>query len=102
MEVTVSGKRVRLRDRLPARECWPLIQAVRKAQQGQETTFDEGVQAIMPMVESWDFDGDPHDGKAYEWLDLLTEFIPLGQLVGSEIVNRLAASKNSIKPPTSR
>lgn len=42
-------------------------------------TFDEAVELVSGLVESWEFDGDPHERETYEGYDaarLMNEFWP--------------------------
>lgn len=78
MEIDVRGKKVVLRDRIPAREGWPLRDLVLRGAQGERLSFDEEAQALSYMVESWEFDGDPREAESYAGLDL-AEFLTLAR-----------------------
>lgn len=94
-EITVNGRRVVLRERLPARECWPLIETLRVSQrEGREMTYDEEVRAMATLIESWEFEGDPHDPSAYEALDLFEEYLPLSGAIGANLIERMTGAKN--------
>ena len=96
MELTINGKRVVLRDRLPARLGWDVI--VTKAgvlqKAWNEIDFDDLAALLSVAVESWEFDGDPSAAGSYASLDLLTEFVPLVSRLGEWLNSRFGASKN--------
>ena len=102
MQIEINGKKVVLRDRLPAQECWPVLASLRRGLAGQEPSFDEEAQVLAFVVEEWEFEGDPHDPTSYATLDLLSEFLPLDNAIGRYLAQKLGVAKNSPEPPTSR
>ena len=94
MEIDVRGTKVVLRDRLPAREAWPLRQLMVRAQKGETLTFDEEAGALAQCVESWEFEGDPHDVESYAQMDL-ADFAVLDNRVAEYLRAKFTAgSKN--------
>mgnify|MGYP000843921984 CR=1 FL=1 len=93
MEVTVSGKTVWLRDRIPAREGWPLRQLLARAATGERLSFEEDAQALAYVVESWEFEGDPSDPAVYGDLDM-GDFIAIENAVGQHALRLFRISKN--------
>jgi hypothetical protein len=84
MEITVNGKRVILRDRLSAREGWPLRALMAKAAREGDLSFEEEAQALSAVIESWDFPGDPHDVESYAELDM-PDFLAIDIEVGKQL-----------------
>lgn len=94
MDTKVNGKKVVLRERMPAKECYDLLAIIRKASDTGDITYDEQVKVFTTIVESWEFDGDPNDPDAYAEIDLLTEFVALDSAVGEYLRDRWLGSKN--------
>ncbi len=94
MEVEINDKKVVLREKLPAKECYDLLAIIRKAADTSDISYDDQVKVFTTVVESWEFDGDPKDPGAYAELDLLTEFVALDSAVGEHLRDRWLGSKN--------
>lgn len=96
MDITINGKRVTLRDKIPARIGWEKV--VGKAEQYQrkfsEIPFEDLAALMTVAVESWEFAGDPADLHSYEALDLVSEFMPLANELGGWLNARFSAPKN--------
>lgn len=101
MDVTVNGKRVTLKDKLSAREGWPVVMISNKVAMEKTIAFDDEVTVMTIVVDSWEFEGDPHDRKSYENLDLWEEFTPLSNEVAVHVYAIRTTQKNSTKPPIS-
>ena len=93
MEVTVNGKKVTLRDRLPAKQSWPLMGALQNMSNGK-LEYDDAVMLLKTAIESWEFAGDPTDAASYETLDLFSEMMPLANEVGQGMLAKLSQAKN--------
>jgi hypothetical protein len=93
MEVTVSGKTVWLRDRIPAREGWALRQLLARAATGERLSFEEDAQVLAYVVEAWEFEGDPTDPDVYAGLDM-ADFIAIENAVGQHVLKLFRISKN--------
>ena len=93
MEIDVRGTRVVLRDKLGARDSWPLRNLLAKSKQGDDVGFEEESAALALVVESWGFEGDPHDVESYANLDL-ADYMALDSQVAQYVVRRMAAPKN--------
>lgn len=78
--VTIAGKQVVFRERLPAKDNWDLLQRIMettgKAGEGV-LDFQAQVPILVRMVESWEFEGDPTNAESYGELDIFREFFPL-------------------------
>lgn len=99
MEVTVSGKKVKLYDKLEARRNWDVMQ---KWQKLDPNNFDDVAGFMARLVESWEFPGDPADVESYAKLDLFTEFTPICDAVFQLMKPKFEASEGNLqKPPTS-
>lgn len=85
-ELTVNGKQVVLRDRLPAKHSWKILELLRK---GSEASFDEEALLLSITVLSWEFEGDPSAPESYVDLDLFSEFLPLARTASRYLVERL-------------
>lgn len=94
MEVTIAGKRVTFRDRLPAKQNWDLIKTFQKFSDMDNLDFDQLARVFAAMVESWEFDGDPADIASYGALDTFSEFLPLMNAVGDVFNAKMGNPKN--------
>lgn len=95
MEITVNGKAVVLRDRMPAAEFHHLRkEMIRQATAGEEVPWDERAKLLKEFVVSWEFDGDPKEVESWGQLDLFSEFIPLERAIGESIAERITNAKN--------
>lgn len=96
MDITINGKRVTLRDKIPARLGWEIVvnkaDTLKKA--WSEIEFDDLATLLTVAVESWEFDGNPADIKSYDNLDLLAEFVPLSSELGKWLNDRFSVPKN--------
>ena len=97
MDITINGKRVTLRDKIPARLGWDAIVLKLEALQGKDIrdmAFDDLAAIMAVAVESWELDGDPASTDSYAALDLATEFIPLSNALGPWLTARFSTPKN--------
>lgn len=94
MDVTVSGKRVTLRGRLPARANWDLLTRYGQGLELQEMAFDDVVDLLRRVIEAWEFDGDPAEVESYSELDLFGEFMPLVVAVSQQLSAIVSGEKN--------
>ena len=96
MDIMINGKRVTLRDKIPAKVGWNIIIArdgiLRKA--WEDLTFDDVASLAVLAVDNWEFCGDPHDAPSFAELDLVNEFVPLTNELVKWLNSRLAAPKN--------
>jgi len=110
--VCIAGKNVVLRDRMPIGEFHRFLAAasamypIGLRQDGTPISYEEQIGPILPIIESWEFDCDPHDVKAVgETLDAYEEFLPLWTAITEHLGTKLDAmrerEKNAAKPPTS-
>ncbi len=90
MDIDVRGTRVVLRDRLLARDAWPLRNLMARATQGETLSFEEEAGALALLVESWEFDGDPKDVESYAALDLV-DFMVLETSAGKYLRDMFTA-----------
>jgi len=79
MEILINEVTVVLRDKMPAKESWGLMQQASKmGDKGiDELPFDEVVEILRRFILSWGFEGMPQEVTAYAELDLFNEFMPL-------------------------
>jgi len=96
VDIQINGKRVTLRDKIPARLGWDIVitraNILQKA--WHEIDFRDLASLLSVAVESWEFEGDPKDAASYDNLDLLTEFVPLTNQLGQWLNDRFGAPKN--------
>ncbi len=97
MDIQVNGKRVTLRDKIPAKLGWDIVitKAGILSKAWHEVLFEDLALLLTVAVESWELEGDPSNAKTYEDLDLLTEFVPLTTAVGDWLNSRFGTPKNS-------
>ena len=77
---TINGKEVVFKEKLAAREWWPLLPKLVGLGVGnwlEVLDFDTVCKIIAGSVESWGFEGDPSDPKSVEELDAFAELLPL-------------------------
>jgi hypothetical protein len=101
-EVIIAGRRVVLKEHLPARDHYALPRALSVGI--GRLPFEEQVGPLSKVVESWEFEGDPGDLAAWGELDVMAEFMPLWDAIVRHTTARMAAmrekSKNLASPPT--
>ena len=83
LEFVVSGKKVRLKEKLSLKTAPRLPAMLEEAAKDLRAVARIGVL----LVEEWDFDGPPSDPRSWEELDITTEILPLAVRIG-EYVNR--------------
>jgi hypothetical protein len=83
--LTVDGKQVRFKRRLPAKEGRWLPKMTRTMIESGDL-FDQVPLACL-MIESWDFDGDPGKPESYDQFELF-ELIRLMNGVGKHVNTR--------------
>lgn len=79
-EVTIAGKRVKFRDKLPVKDNWDLMQQLGQLDLGDDPAsmdWQAHIPIMVRLIEEWEFEGDPSDPEAYGELDLFREFLPL-------------------------
>ena len=96
MDVTINGRRVTLRGKLPAADNWDML-----AQFGQTgefdlrtMTFEQVTDLFRRFVESWEYDGDPASIDSYRELDLFKEYMPLMSAVSERMKAVFGEGKN--------
>lgn len=94
METTINGKRVVLRDVLLAKDAWPIMDIARHSAKGDILRYEDEVESMRRVIESWDMPGDPADAASYDGLDLFREFGPLSNAVAQHLGSMLGQSKN--------
>ncbi len=94
MDVTINGKRVTLRERLPARDNWDLMKGFGEGADLQSMSFEQATDIFRRFVESWEFEGDPADVESYAPLDMFREYLPLMQAVSERITDLMGGGKN--------
>jgi hypothetical protein len=96
MDTTINGKRVTLRDKIPAKMGWNIIIARDGILQKswEDLTFDDVASLAVLAVDSWELPGDPHEAVSFSELDLVDEFVPLANELVKWLNSRLAAPKN--------
>ena len=87
--LVVNGRRVVLRDNLPARESWGILELLRTGSEDEGSSFDEESLLLSLAVLSWEFDGEPSNPESYADLDLFLEFLPLRNAVSRYLDERL-------------
>ncbi len=109
-EVIVAGKKVVLHDGLPIGQWHAFVAATRHmwpigGPNDHRIDFATQVEPILPIIDSWEFAGDPHDLAAVGALDAYDEFLPLWQAITDHVLARINTAaerqKNVGKPPTS-
>ena len=104
-EITVAGHKVVLRDKFPVGEQFGVIGGWSRMYPVGQLSYQEQITPMMPVVESWDFPGDPHDIAAWADLDGFAEFLPLWRAISLHLSNlydaQQAHAKNSDAPPIS-
>lgn len=100
-EIEINGKKVVLRDKLPAKANYDMLGNAAQVIEGAFKDFDKGVAFIQRFVVSWEFDGDPADPASYEDLDLTSEMLALVGECGNALNRGTAKLKNFSAPPTS-
>jgi len=93
VEIEVKGKKVVLRDKMPAKANWDLFQNFERFASG-ELDFDRIVDLLSRVVESWELEGDPHDTATYEEMDLFSEMMPLVSALSEIVSTWTESSKN--------
>ena len=93
MEITINGKRIVLREKLPARENWDFFQKM-NFPQGTDLTFEQAVGLAQRYIKEWDFEGDPTDVESYADMDLPSELLPIINAVTARLNEALGTSKN--------
>ncbi|HUW11735.1 MAG TPA: hypothetical protein VM537_18535 [Anaerolineae bacterium] len=83
--LVVNGKQVVLRDNLPARDSWGILEILRTGSEDEGPSFDDEARLLSIVVLSWEFEGDPSDAESYAGLDLFSEFLPLRDAVGRHL-----------------
>lgn len=86
-EVTIAGKRVTFRERVPLKLGARLPKLAGEID-GED--FSTVVPVLQMLIESWEFEGDPADAASYDELDLFGEMIPLSNAMGTELTRRMA------------
>jgi len=94
MDVTINGKRVTLRESLPARENWDLMKGFGDGAEFKDMSFDQATDIFRRFVETWEYDGDPALVESYAGLDLFQEYMPLMQAVAERITALMGNAKN--------
>ena len=86
--VVVAGKRVQFKKRFPVRDNLPLLDVLSSMADG--TADIKKVIDLLPwFVESWEFDGDPHERASYDDLDLFDELLPMATALSEVLEERL-------------
>ena len=93
-EFEVNGKAVTLKERLSVKVA-PTLPAMLTA--CQDGDFRTQVKVMRLVVESWGFEGSPNDPKAYEEMDIFSEFNPLSRKVGEYLIERLTGANGDLK-----
>lgn len=96
--IEVGEHTITLRDVLPAKENWDLVETVRGF--AGKIEYDAAVNLCSRTVESWDFAGDPANPVTYESMDLM-DVLAITGVVADALGKRLRVSKNLTRPPTS-
>lgn len=94
MDIMINGRRVTLRETLPARENWDLMKGFGEGVEFKDMTFEQATNVFRRFVESWEYDGDPAQVDSYANLDLFREYMPLMQAIGERIKALLDSGKN--------
>jgi len=95
MQITLNGKTVTYRDKFPAKQSWPLMQLFDGFKGGLAgISFEMAAGLLAAAVDTWEYEGDPHDLASYENLDLFGEMIPMLEPVTTIITRRAEPQKN--------
>ncbi len=78
MEFKVAGKKVIVRDRMSLSDGFDLY-GLMLSQDSKDLRTQ--VPLLVKMVESWEFEGDPHVPDTYLKLDIFREFMPISRKV---------------------
>ena len=66
------------------------------AKYGETGDVNDLVRVLVLVVESWEFDGQPSDPRAYAQLDIFSEILPMGAKAAEYVGRKLeyAGAKN--------
>lgn len=84
-ERTINGRRVVFRERIPLSKAPTLP----KMLEAVATDLRAVARIGVVLIESWEFEGDPTDQRAYESLDVMSEILPLAKEMGEYLTRRL-------------
>ena len=91
-EITVNGKQVVLRTAYPVRE---FAELRRKFAKLMDLEWAEECALLGKFVESWEFDGDPREPKAWGEMDAFSEMMPIENAIGELLAEKMQSAKNS-------
>lgn len=92
MEIKCNDKAVTIRERFPTKTYWSIVRSFRGVT--GDSDWQEIANALMPFVESWEFDGDPQNVEAWGELDLFSETMPIMDAVSEMVTRKSANAKN--------
>jgi hypothetical protein len=92
-EVMVAGKKVILRSYLPSRDYIGIIRGIMNLGNIGDLPFEEQVKPLMPLVESWEFEGEPDDLEAWGKLDALSELMPIFNAIGEHVARKTSGEE---------
>lgn len=94
---TINGKEVVFKEKLTAREWWPLLPKLMglSVENWLEVLdFDTVCQIVTGCVETWEFDGNPDDPEAIADLDAFAELLPLLMEFSSILPDRVSSGES--------
>lgn len=85
LEHTINGKKVVFKKRILVEEAEDLLELTEQA------STDKGARytLLSIVVDTWEFDGDPHNVDSYRKLDMFDEFLPLVNAMSEYVAMRL-------------
>lgn len=95
VDITVNSKRVSLREHYPVEEYDDIRQLFAKLT--NLSPWKERATLLHRFVESWEFEGDPHDVACWSKLDMFSEFAAIENAVAEFMAERARYSKNLVK-----
>lgn len=96
-QFTVNGKRVILREHLPAKEYLHIIGGLDKIANLGDLPYDEQVKEIKDVVEEWEFEGDPADIESWGTLNapvFAAIVVQVTQYIGRQVEVEIEEAKN--------
>lgn len=82
-----TGRRVVFKQRFPLKDNRRLAKAMAALTNQLQAADDWQVTFLTQVIESWEYDGDPHDPKSYENLDAIYDIMPLAGQAAQYLMN---------------
>jgi len=89
MEFTIAGKRVVVKQDLTLEDGYDIFGLLIKV---DSTDVRTQVPLAVKMIESWEFEGDPHNLETYNKMDVIRVLIPLFRRIIKHVNDMMSAS----------